>query len=98
MPALTIDREDDEGGSMSDNLKIALNEEGYLCDEKLASAVEACLSTRPTAGAFLFGPAGSGKTFLPESLAKVLGRELIFYQCFPGSREALNVREDYFFL
>ena len=56
-----IDREGDEGGSMSDNLKIALNKEGYLCDEKLASAVEACLHTRPTAGAFLFGPAGSGQ-------------------------------------
>ena len=68
-------------------LKIALNSEGYLCDENLASAVEACLATRPTAGAFLFGPAGSGKTYLPEVLAKVVGGEHLFYQCFPGTRE-----------
>ena len=64
-----------------------LNKAGYLCDKKFANKVKTSIKTQPTAGAFLFGPAGSGKSYLPEVLAKILDCNLLFYQCFPGTRE-----------
>lgn len=69
------------------NIKKSLQEQGYICNDALVASVEVALATRPTAGAFLFGPAGSGKSELPQALARALGREVIFFQCFPGTRE-----------
>lgn len=69
------------------NLTKQLCKAGYICDEWFGRAVAASLVTRPVAGAFLSGPIGTGKTYLPEVLAGVLGAELFFLQCFPGTRE-----------
>jgi MoxR-like ATPase len=60
---------------------------GYIAGDVLRASVEAALNTRPVAGAFLFGPAGSGKTFLAETVAREAGGSMFFYQCFPGTRE-----------
>lgn len=68
-------------------LKKKLNSAGYLCDNRFAAAVSTALGTRPVAGAILTGPIGTGKSYLPEVLARVLETQYFFYQCFPGTRE-----------
>ena len=73
--------------AISNDLTEQLNQAGYVCDDGFGTAVAAALSTRPVAGAFLFGPIGAGKTYLPEVLARILGADYYFYQCFPGTRE-----------
>ncbi len=69
------------------SLHAALNEHGYKCDRALAAQLYAALLAKPTPGFFAFGRAGVGKTFVAETLAKVTGSELVYYQCMPGSRE-----------
>jgi uncharacterized protein (DUF1778 family) len=64
-----------------------LVEAGYLCEDWFGAAVAASLATKPVAGALLFGPIGTGKSYLPEVLAGILGADYYFYQCFPGTRE-----------
>lgn len=64
-----------------------LNKHGYLCDQRFANTVLASLHNNPVAGAFLFGPAGTGKSYLPEVLSQINQTEMHFYQCFPGTRE-----------
>lgn len=68
-------------------LHTKLNEAGYICNEPFAAAVRAALDTKPVAGAFLFGPIGTGKSYLPEILSGTLDADYWFYQCFPGTRE-----------
>lgn len=65
----------------------ALSKQGYLCDRRFAAKVASSITTKPTSGSFLFGPAGTGKSFLPQALASVVGADEVFYQCFPGTRE-----------
>lgn len=69
------------------DLKEKLNSAGYLCDSRFAAAVSTTLATRPVAGAILTGPIGTGKSYFPEVLARVLETHYFFYQCFPGTRE-----------
>jgi hypothetical protein len=74
------------------DLHEGLNSNGYICDRDLAASVLMAINTKPAAGAFLFGKAGSGKTFLPQVLGEVfnintLGHDSFFFQCFPGTRE-----------
>jgi len=69
------------------NIKVALEERGYFIDEKLELQLLAALATKPVAGAFLFGPAGAGKSQLPQVLAEIRSEALVFFQCFPGTRE-----------
>lgn len=64
-----------------------LNHAGYICPIDLTARVQVALNTKPVAGAFLFGQAGTGKSFLPETLSKIMDVEYLFYQCFPGTRE-----------
>lgn len=69
------------------DLKEKLNSAGYLCDSRFAVAVATALGTQPVAGAILTGPIGTGKSYLPEVLARILDSPYFFYQCFPGTRE-----------
>lgn len=64
-----------------------LNRAGYICNTHFASAIHACLNTKPVAGGLFFGPIGTGKTYLPEVLSQIMDTEYFFYQCFPGTRE-----------
>ena len=64
-----------------------LNEKEYICSPDFAAKVASSLNTKPVAGAILSGPAGTGKSYLPQILADVLDRELFFHQCSAGTRE-----------
>jgi hypothetical protein len=68
-------------------LYVGLVSRGYICDPPFVAKVAAALGSRPQAGAFLSGGPGTGKTLLPEVVARVTGAELVFQQCFPGTRE-----------
>ena len=66
----------------------SLNIQGYKCNKELAMQVCASLKQKPVGGAFLFGPAGAGKTHLPEVLQDILEADLHYYQVTQGTREA----------
>ena len=65
----------------------SLNTNGYICDVPFAARITSAMQTKPVSGAFLYGPAGTGKSYLPIVLSKMLGIEMFFYQCAPGTRE-----------
>jgi len=69
------------------NIHKSLNENGYICGVPFAASITSAIKTKPVSGAFLYGPAGTGKSFLPITLSKTLGIEMFFYQCAPGTRE-----------
>jgi len=69
------------------SLSSRLREEGYIHREELAAQIYSALNQKPVGGAFLFGSAGSGKTYLPETLNNILDMEYCFYQICPGTRE-----------
>jgi hypothetical protein len=68
-------------------LRDQLQAAGYRLTEHLTEQLLAALHTRPCAGCFLTGPAGSGKTYLAESVARVQERRTFFFQAFPGCRK-----------
>ena len=70
-----------------DVLHGALNESGYICPPDFAAKVLTSMHTKPVSGAFLYGMAGTGKSYLPMVLAEVLGRQLFVHQCTQGTRE-----------
>ena len=61
------------GGVDIRELYAGLNRNGYICDPPFAAKVTAALGTRPQAEAFLFGPSGTGKTMLPDTVAGLTG-------------------------
>ena len=65
----------------------ALNDKGYICNPKFASRIATSIRAKPVGGAFLYGPAGTGKSMLPQVLAEILERKLFFHQCSAGTRE-----------
>mgnify|MGYP005814734417 CR=1 FL=1 len=69
------------------SLHSQLNKSGYICEERFALGISHAITTKPVGGAFLFGPAGTGKSYLPMMLAEILKRKLFFFQCSPGTRE-----------
>jgi MoxR-like ATPase len=70
------------GVSTPEDLAHKLDEQGYLCDEGLATA--AFLALRMGRPLFLEGEAGVGKTSLATALAGVLDAPLIRLQCYEG--------------
>jgi len=68
-------------------LREQLQAAGYRLSDALCEQVMAALNTRPSAGCFLSGPAGSGKTFLSETVSQVQQRRTFFFQAFPGCRK-----------
>ena len=69
------------------NIHGGLNEREYICSPEFAAKVASALNTKPVSGAILSGPAGTGKSYLPQVLSDVLERDLFFYQCSAGTRE-----------
>mgnify|MGYP000617715939 CR=1 FL=1 len=72
---------------MIEKIKRALVEKGYYAEDDLAYSLYFALNAKPTSGAILEGPPGTGKTFLAETTAEVIGADLVVYQCFPNTRE-----------
>jgi hypothetical protein len=70
-----------------DCLHEALNDSGYICSRNFTAKVMTSIHTKPIRGAFLYGMAGTGKSYLPMVLAKVLDRQLFVHQCTQGTRE-----------
>ncbi len=70
------------GVASPEDLARKLDEQGYLCDEGLATA--AFLALRMGRPLFLEGEAGVGKTSLARALAGVLVAPLIRLQCYEG--------------
>lgn len=68
------------------NLYKELNDKGYVCSQNMTNKILAALNTKPVAGAILDGPAGTGKSYLPEILAKIYDCNYFFYQCFPQTQ------------
>jgi len=64
-----------------------LNDRGYICSEEFAAKVLTSINSKPMGGAFLYGMAGTGKSYLPQILAQVLNRPLYVHQCTQGTRE-----------
>ena len=69
------------------NVHKSLNDNGYICNVPFAASITSAIKTKPVSGAFLYGPAGTGKSYLPIVLSQTLGIEMFFYQCAPGTRE-----------
>jgi hypothetical protein len=65
----------------------ALNNSGYICSHNFTDKIVTSINTKPVSGAFLYGMAGTGKSYLPMILAKVLERQLFVHQCTQGTRE-----------
>jgi len=77
---------------MQDNISVlglhtALNEKDYICNTSFASNIASAIQSKPVGGAFLYGPAGTGKSLLPQVLSEILERKLYFHQCSAGTRE-----------
>ncbi|WP_068010726.1 AAA family ATPase [Pseudovibrio axinellae] len=68
--------------SISLNYQKLLAEAGYIAGKRLSLAISMAETLeRPL---LLEGEAGAGKTFVAQSLAKALGRDLIRLQCYEG--------------
>ena len=50
-----------------------LNDVGYFCTDEFANVIENALHKRPMSITMLKGEAGTGKSYLPEKIAEVLG-------------------------
>jgi len=60
---------------------------GYICSPLFVTQVAAGLNSRPTRGIMLHGPAGVGKSFLPEVVAEVLNVKMFWHQVSAGTYE-----------
>ena len=74
-----------------DEIRVAIETDGYLPDEGLATAVHLALQLRRPL--LLEGEAGVGKTEVARSLARLSGGELIRLQCYEGIDVAQAVYE-----
>ena len=70
-----------------DELHKNLTDSGYLCTRQFAAQVSASINNKPVAGAFLYGSAGTGKSYLPMIISKITGHKMFFFQCAPGTKE-----------
>ena len=70
-----------------DKLHKELTDSGYLCTRQFAAQVSASINNQPVAGAFLYGPAGTGKSYLPIIISQITGHKMFFFQCAPGTKE-----------
>ncbi len=65
----------------------ALRGVGYVADEKLSAQIALLLASNggSVKAMLLDGPAGSGKTYLAKSVARILGVDYVYIQAHPGS-------------
>jgi MoxR-like ATPase len=77
--------------STLDDVRRRLTEVGYLADEGMAGVV--FLADRLAKPVLVEGPAGTGKTELAKSVARVTGSRLIRLQCYEGLDESKALYE-----
>ncbi|MEM5844577.1 MAG: AAA family ATPase, partial [Candidatus Aenigmatarchaeota archaeon] len=70
-----------------EDLQKGLREKGYIVGSELGEALFYAIHTEPVKGAFLMGPVGAGKSFLAESVAKVLNAPLFVKQVTSQTKE-----------
>lgn len=73
------------------DVRVALDEVGYLADDQIAQVV--FLALRLDKPILAEGPAGVGKTALALALADATGRKLVRLQCYEGLDEAKALYE-----
>jgi MoxR-like ATPase len=73
------------------DVRVALDEAGYLADDQIAQVV--FLALRLDKPILAEGPAGVGKTALALALADATGRKLVRLQCYEGLDEAKALYE-----
>jgi hypothetical protein len=71
-------------GGLLDELNLP---ESFIVNPIRETQIKVALTNKPVAGAFLKGPAGSGKTYMAKVLAKAEGAIMNFMPMFPGIRE-----------
>ncbi len=81
----------EEPPSSVEELARALEAQGYLVDERIASTV--FLALRLEKPLLVEGPAGTGKTELAKALSAALSRRLIRLQCYEGLDESKALYE-----
>ena len=74
-----------------DDVQKRLEEQGYICDRRIATVVFLALKLEKPV--LVEGPAGVGKTELAKVVAKAAGRPLIRLQCYEGLDEAKALYE-----
>ena len=62
----------------------ALRKEGYICTQQFADKVFCALKKKPMSITMLIGQAGTGKSFLPETLGNVLKCNVYVKQAYQG--------------
>ena len=62
----------------------ALSKQGYLCTQEFADKVYCALNKKPMSITMLIGQAGTGKSFLPETLGDVLKCNVYVKQAYQG--------------
>ena len=62
----------------------SLKDNGYLCTDKFADSIYCALRKKPMSITMLIGQAGTGKSFLPETLGNVLGCNVYVKQAYQG--------------
>ena len=67
-----------------DKFASALHKNGYLCTDTFSNEVYCALKKKPMSITMLIGQAGTGKSFLPETLGKVLGCNVYVKQAYQG--------------
>ena len=74
-----------------EEVRTRLAEDGYLADDAIASVVH--LADRLAKPVLIEGPAGTGKTELAKSVARVTGSDLVRLQCYEGLDESKALYE-----
>jgi len=64
-----------------ESLHRSLNGNGYICNHSFSAQLVTAVKSKPVGGAFLYGMAGTGKSYLPQVLSQVLDHPLYAYQC-----------------
>ena len=64
-----------------ESLHRSLNSKGYICNPSFSAQLVTAVKSKPVGGAFLYGMAGTGKSYLPQVLSQVLTHPLYAYQC-----------------
>ncbi|MHB1418330.1 MAG: AAA family ATPase [Bacillota bacterium] len=74
-----------------EEIKIALQSEGYLCNPRCASVIY--LARQMQKPILIEGPAGVGKTEVAKAVSRWLGLEMIRLQCYEGLDESKAIYE-----